>query len=247
MAMRFLSCLVLTASAVAFTACGGGSSVGENTVTGPLVTDPVHVDSAGIESGTITLKMGVGELEVSSGAPSGSLVDGKLEYNVPSWKPKVVQAQGGKTAQLSIEQPSSTRTSSNSGGHTENHWTLQVAPTIPVTMDIECGVGNAKLDLGALKLRGLALNVGVGQIEVDLRGRPDHDYTVKIHGGVGETTVHLPTEAAIRANVQSGLVPVKVEGLEKHGDTWESAGSGAAAPVIRLEVEGGIGQIKIVR
>jgi hypothetical protein len=239
--MRFVASFLVVASALAVTGCSRGSSPAEST--GELVTDPVHVDGAGVESASVELKMSVGDLDVSGGASTG-LIDGKLEYNVPSWKPKITQSKDGATAHLSIQQSSSSRTS---GSNTQNRWTLQVAPTIPVAFDIECGVGKATLNLGSLKLRGVILNVGVGKIDLDLRGRPDHDYTVNVHGGVGETTVYLPTEAAIRANVQSGLVPVKVEGLEKHGDTWASPPSDQAKPAIRLEVEGGIGPIEIIR
>jgi hypothetical protein len=241
--MRRIPALCLALASLFSAACGTPRSYGIGEPAGPLVTDPVHLDAAGIDSAQIDLKMGVGELEISSGAASG-LVDGKLEYNVPSWKPKVVQLTDGHTARLTIEQPSSTK---SSGSDVKNRWTLRVADTTPVTFTIDCGVGDAKLDLGAMKLRGVALNVGVGKISLDLRGHPDHDYSVKVQGGVGAATIYLPTDAAIRANVQSGLVPVKVEGLEKHGDAWESPGGSSGKPAIHLKVEGGVGEIKVIR
>jgi hypothetical protein len=241
--MRLDVCLLLTAAAIALTSCGGGSVSEKSASAGDLVSDPVHVDSADVDSATIGLKMGVGDLDVSGGAATG-VVDGKLEYNVPSWKPKVSQSKDGRAARLSIEQPSSTHTS---GDHAQNHWTLQVGNSTPVTFDIACGVGDAKLKLGGLKLRGVTLNVGVGKIDLDLRGHPDQDYSVKVQGGVGEATIYVPAEASVRAKAQSGLVPVEVEGLVKRGDTWESPDFGKVKPTIELDVQGGVGQIRVVR
>src|ERR1039458_5551387 len=36
--------------------------------------------------------------------------------------------------------------------------------------------------------------MGVGELHMDLRGKPKHDYDVRIHGGVGEATIHLPRD-----------------------------------------------------
>jgi len=240
--VRLPACLLLAAAVIALTACGGSSSIETSSTSADLVTDPIHLDAAGVDSAAINLKMGVGELTVSGGATS--LVDGKLEYNVPAWKPKIVQSKDGHSAHLSIEQPSSDK---SSGGNKKNRWTLQVADNTPVTFEIECGVGTAKLNLGSLQLRGVTLNVGVGEIVLDLRGHPDHDYNVKVHGGVGEATVYVPAGASVRATAQGGIAPVKVEGLEAHGDTWQSPDYGKARPTIDLEVEGGIGEIHIIR
>jgi len=241
--MRVSACFILATAAVALTGCGVSSVGNPEARVGDLVSDPVHVDSADVSSAVIKLKMGVGDLEVSGGDTAG-LVDGKLEYNVPSWKPNVEQKKEGHTVHVSVEQPSSAK---SSGGDAKNRWTLQVANNTPVSFEVECGVGKATLNLGAMKLRDVTLNVGVGKIEVDLRGKPDHDYSVKVHGGVGQATIYVPADASVSAKVQSGLAPVKVEGLEKHGETWESADFGKAKPTIQLEVEGGIGQIRVVR
>jgi len=240
--MRLPACLLLTITAIALTACGGGSSSSENTSGGALITDPIHLDSAGVDSATINLKIGVGELTVSGGA--AALVDGKIEYNVPAWKPQITQSKDGRSAHLTIEQPSSDK---SSGDNKKNRWTLQVADTTPVTFEIECGVGSAKLNLGTMQLRGVTINVGVGQMDLDLRGHPDHDYNVKVHGGVGETTIYVPAGASVRATAQGGLAPVKIEGLEVRGDAWQSPDYGKVQPTINLEVDSGIGQIRIVR
>ncbi len=209
--------------------------------TGDLKTDSIHLDDAGIEAATIELKMGAGELEINGGA--AKLVNADLEYNVPAWQPIVHQSKAGHFARLRIEQPGK---GIASGNHITNRWNLQVTDRIPVTFNIECGAGQAKLNLGDMKLREVDVSIGAGQIDMDLRGHPQSDYDVHIAGGVGQATVYLPADAAVRAEAHGGLGSIKVEGLEKHGDFWESANYGKAKATIHLKVEGGIGEIRIV-
>lgn len=213
----------------------------ESVPTGELKTDSIHIDDAGIEAATIELKMGAGELEINGG--SSKLVNADLEYNVPTWQPIVHQSKAGHFARLRIEQPGK---GISNGNHVTNHWDLQVTNKVPITFAIECGAGQAKLNLGDMKLRGVNVSIGAGQIDMDLRGHPESDYDVKIAGGVGQATVYLPADAGVRAEAHGGIGSIKVEGLEKHGDFWESANYGKAKATIHLNVEGGIGEIRII-
>ena len=43
--------------------------------------------------------------------------------------------------------------------------------------------------------RGVEVDMGVGQLDMDLRGVPKHSYDVRIHGGIGEATVRVSADA----------------------------------------------------
>jgi len=69
---------------------------------------------------------------------------------------------------------------------------------------------------------------------------------VRIHGGVGEATVHLPAGVAIDAEAQGGIGEIEVRGLRKEGSRWLSDGTGDAKVKVHVEVEGGIGRIALI-
>jgi hypothetical protein len=97
-----------------------------------------------------------------------------------------------------------------------------------------------------MNLRSVAFDLGAGEVNVDLRGNPRRSYDVKIQGGVGQATVHLPKSVGISATAVGGIGEVNVSGLEKRNDRWINPGHENAPVTIRLDVKGGIGQIDVI-
>jgi hypothetical protein len=88
--------------------------------------------------------------------------------------------------------------------------------------------------------------MGAGQVDLDLRGKPTHDYDVSISGGVGQATVYLPQGVGIWAQAHGGLGSITVTGLDKQDDHWQNNLYDNSKVNVRLKVEGGIGQIRII-
>jgi predicted membrane protein len=102
------------------------------------------------------------------------------------------------------------------------------------------------LDLGTLTLSSLEIEMGAGELRVDLRGNPRHDYDVRIRGGAGEATVYLPRDAGISAKATGGLGEISVRGLRKDGGHWINDAYGTNKVQVRLDIEGGVGQINLI-
>jgi hypothetical protein len=131
------------------------------------------------------------------------------------------------------------------GGRTHYVWDLQLNDRILTDLTLNCGAGQAQLNLGTLTLRSLAVHMGAGQVQLDLRGEPTHDYEVKIEGGVGQADVQLPRGVGIWAAAHGGIGSINISGLEKHGDHWENDLYGKAKVQVKIEVNGGIGEVRI--
>lgn len=207
---------------------------------GPLQDEPVAIELGKADHANVELDMGAGELNVQGGAQN--LLEGRFEYNVEDWKPKVRYSTVGSHTTVTIAQPQHR----GFGGDAKYTWDLKLNNKVLLDLTLHCGAGQAQLQLGDLQLRNLEIKMGAGQVDLDLRGTPTHDYDVDISGGVGQATIHLPRGVGIRAEAHGGIGSISVTGLEKRGDHYENDLYDKAKVNLRLTVRGGIGEIDII-
>jgi hypothetical protein len=203
-------------------------------------SDSVEMDDS--EAVRVDLRMGAGDLRVTDGA--AKLLRADFAYNVRSWKPEVRYSRSGKEGVLTIEQPGKNHTATI--GNTKYSWDLQLNKRVPVNLAVHFGAGQARLDLGSLQLRDVEVDMGVGRLDLDLRGTPHHSYNVAIHGGIGEATVHLSADAGIYAEAHGGIGGIKVRGLQHEDGHWVSPSYDRAENKVRIDINGGIGQINVI-
>jgi hypothetical protein len=214
------------------TACAVSSRV-------PTETETRGVDLDDAELVKVDMSMGAGELNVEGGAHK--LMEGEFTFGPPTMKPLVDYQVRGTTGHLRIEDPSR-RGFSNA----KERWDLKLNDTRPIDLQINVGAGESRLVLGSLNLRGIDIQMGVGQLTLDLAGIPTHDYDVNIRGGVGEARIHLPHDVGIVAEVKGGLGDVKTGPLVKRDGRYVSQHAESAATVVRFDIRGGIGAIHII-
>ncbi|MGD8864542.1 MAG: LiaF-related protein [Anaerolineales bacterium] len=89
-------------------------------------------------------------------------------------------------------------------------WDIGVTSLIPVSLQIDGGVGGAELDLTDLILESLTVNVGVGDLTLSLPQSED-TYEVRIDGGVGETEVKIARGADVTLTINGSVGDVRVE------------------------------------
>ncbi len=212
----------------------------DHTVTGPLRDDPVSIDLGTADHANVELDMGAGEMKLRGGAEK--LLEGRFEYNVAGWKPLVRSSTAGSYATVTIKQPEHFQ----GGGNRRYLWDLELNDKVQLDLAVNCGAGRAKLDLGDLDLRSVAVHMGAGDVELDLRGKPSRDYDANIEGGVGQATIRVPAGVGVWAQAHGGLGRIDVSGLEKRGDHYENSLYDTSKVNVRLKVEGGIGEIRII-
>ncbi len=171
--------------AAAILAVGGCDMVVEHG--GPTVHDTQSIDLDKSEMARVEIRMGAGELQVDGGSPK--LLDADFTYNIASWKPIVKYSSTGFRGELSIEQPHGVH---GGGSNVTYQWNLHLNSDLPLDVITHLGAGTAKMNLGGVSLRSLEVNLGVGELRLDLTGKPQRDYNVKINGGVGPSHGLLP-------------------------------------------------------
>jgi hypothetical protein len=212
----------------------------ERTVTGPVKNETISLDLNNAQRANVNLEMGAGELNVRSGTQK--LLEGRVEYNVPDWRPEVVDNNNGQTADVTIKQPEH----GHMGGNRRNRWDLNLNDKIPLDLTLNCGAGQARLELGDLDLQNVNVHMGAGQVDLDLEGHPAQSYEVNVAGGVGQATIRLPRNVGVRAEAHGGLGSIDVRGLTKHGDYYTNDLYGNSKVSVNVKVEGGIGEIRIL-
>ena len=235
--MRYLIGSIVAAAAVLLSGC----SVNMESA-GPVQTYPsaIELDKAEIVNTKFT--MGVGEMIVQGG--SEKLMEGVFTYAIPSWKPEIKYTSTGFRGTLTIDQPSKSKgLNTNSSDY---KWEVKLNDKVAQDLEFINGVGKTRLDLSTINIRSLAVKMGVGDLEMNLRGKPSKDYTVSIKGGVGNAEIKLPKDIGVVAQASGGLGGVDTVGMSKDGNQYVNEAYKKSPVTIRLTIEGGVGSLKLM-
>ncbi len=197
------------------------------------------VELGGAKAVHMFVQMPSGELRIEGGAPQ--LFSGEF-FHAGSWTaPDVDYSVEDGRGTLRIQQ--------NGGGthigDSDNTWILKLTDSTPLELKIDMGAGRGEFHLAKVDLTRLEVNIGAGQVNVDLTGERAKDLEATIQGGVGQAVVRLPKNIGVVANVHGGLGSIEVHGLTKDDERYVNAAYGKSPQTLRLTVEGGIGQIKL--
>ncbi|HZU28700.1 MAG TPA: toast rack family protein [Bryobacteraceae bacterium] len=204
------------------------------------------VDVGKAESVRAEIDMGVGQLNIKGDA--SKLLEADFTYNRRDWKPDVTYNGNSFRGLLTIRQGDHGGGGVHLGGNNEYEWDLRFNDNIPLDIRVNCGAGEGNLDLQRLTIRDLDVNMGVGRVEAELPPEPKRDYDVRIHGGIGEAVLHLPSKVGVVADASGGIGGIQVEGLQKRGGRWvnDIYEKGASPVTVHVQVQGGIGQIRLL-
>jgi hypothetical protein len=230
---------------------------------GDLQRESVTVERQDAESVRVQIRMGAGDLAIAGGAEA--LMEADFAYNVQEWEPAVTYDVTNGQGRLTIRQPSTQQVSVGRG--TRYEWDLRFDETTPLDMRIETGAGRQRIDLAGLtitrldvklgagdaeidvtqnpELGRLEFDVGVGSVEIDMRGPWDENVDVTVQGGVGSTTLRLPTGVGVRVDLTRGLGSVDTRGLTRQDGAWVNSAYGTSDVTMNLRIRTGVGSITL--
>jgi len=213
---------------------------------GTSSTETTSAPLGGADRIDATIRMGVGDLAVSSVPSQTAGFTGKFKYSPESWKPEVTYgvgelADGVKVGVLYVGQP-------EAGGATkwldaENLWDLALASGVPTNVSLKMGVGQGNVDLSGVDVRHLEAVTGVGETKIDLSGPRLADVSGTITTGVGDTTVRLPRDVGVQITGGDGLGDVSSEGFNSSGNVKTNDAWGKPGPKITLKIVRGVGDV----
>ena len=195
----------------------------------------------GAKSVSAALHMGAGQLNVSGG--SSHLLNADFHFDRKWDNPTVEYHVSGGKGILDVNQDSGHA----NFGPSDNIWDLNFTNDVPLELRLDMGAGQGNLKLRDMDVTNVELHIGAGQVVLDLTGPRRADLNVSVKGGVGQATIRLPKDVGVAAHATGGIGSIRAEGLHENGGEYRNDAYGKAPHTIKLDVQGGIGEIELIQ
>lgn len=196
----------------------------------------ISVPLEGAQSARVKLQHGAGRLWVESVAPIGVLVEGDIAGGAD-----LRTSQQGEQINLHI----SPRGFSWFPGTTLD-WKIAFSNAVPLSMDVDSGASDARLDFSDLLLQDLYLKTGASSTTLTL---PAHaGFTrVRVESGAASVDIRVPDGTAATIRSRGGLSSVNVDRnrFPRQGDVYRSVDYDQASNKIDLDIQIGVGSVTV--
>jgi hypothetical protein len=197
-----------------------------------LDTQTLSLPLDGAASANVRIRFGGGELDIGP-APAGVLLSGRFDGGV------VHRVRGPGSIEL---EPNAVWPF---GWSRPLRWDVDLATEVPLDLHLETGANRSVIDLSTLRIRRLELKTGASETRMVL---PAEGQTiVRAEAGVASLTLEVPTGVAarIRSKVALGETSVDTRRFPRTDDGWLSADYETAANRADIDVQGGLGSVRI--
>jgi hypothetical protein len=141
-------------------------------------------------SGETSLRLDIeytgGYLELEREA-TGLLADVRLEFDDEENRPTIDYDSSSSFPTLRIHSPKKRDHEVSLRKFRDNNWRIKLSPEIPVDINIDGGAIDGWLDLTALKMADLHINVGAGDLRLEFREPNSEQPRITINSGAAET------------------------------------------------------------
>lgn len=198
------------------------------------------------------LDMDFGILKIDpAAAGSTDLFVGDFTFDDDEWRPEVVYQLDGQTGVLDVQQPGDFgdldfNDFDDIGQNDGNRWDVQLAPGVPLDLEVDLDTGSSELNLGGLDVRTLDVETNAGEITIDLTGADwQQNLDAAIDSEAGTITLIVPADASVRIDADTTLGDVDADGFERDGDAYVTAAYDDAAPTLRFDINTTVGEINL--
>jgi len=206
---------------------------------GPTQTAREEIDAGKAETVRAEIRMGAGELRVEGGGTK--LMEGSFRYSERVGRPTVRYDVTGSRGRLIVDSPKK----DSSFGKMVNEWNLRIGSDAPLEMNVTLGGGKADLNMSRLPLHAMEVRMGAGELLLNMAGKYRKDVTVQVDGGAGEARIRLPRDVGAVVDAKVGIGSINTKGLTKRDGKYYNEAYAEGKPAVRMEVRGGVGEIKL--
>ena len=192
-----------------------GSGIGARLASvplGPMESRSYTQPLDGVNRAAVRLQFGAGQLTLGAldsrdGSVAKATYDGPAEYlPEPTYR---VRDGVGELAYV-IRDTNEVRLPFVGRARDAARMDVQLAPAVPMTLDIEAGAAESRLDLSALQITRLDLQTGVANTRVRLPEAAGRT-AVSLKGGVTDVRLDVPQGVAADIQVSDGLAGRQID------------------------------------
>ena len=147
---------------------------------GPTQTATDAIDLGKAETVHTEIHMGAGTLKLEGGA--ASLMTGSYRFSEKIGRPVARYDVTGASGRLTLNSPKG----SSSKGNNVNEWDVRMSSDVPMDLTVALGAGESTLDASHIQLRSLEVDMGAGEMSLNVAGKYTKDVSMQVNGGVGE-------------------------------------------------------------
>jgi len=200
--------------------------------------EQVTIELKDAQQASLRLNHGAGRLRIGAGAGAGLLLSGKFGYGL-DYKTEMV---GNK---LEVRM----RSASNFGPFIgeDFDWNLDLTRDIPISLTINTGASESRIDLSELRVPYLKLETGASSTTLTLPAQAGNTLA-EINAGVASVDIRLPEGVAARIHIKEGLSARSINSARcprLEGNVYQSPDYDQAANRVELDIEAGVGSISI--
>lgn len=209
---------------------------------GPAERVAISADATGVKRATVEINSSVGEFRLDSTSNDALLVDGYVNrLNGERLQESYTGSNGDVTFILKSQGVGLPAVNTT---HNGGRWDLKLNKNIPMDLKLGTGIGQSSIDLSDLTLTRLEVRTGIGQVELTLPEKGN--FSVDVSSGIGQTTLRVPKGMEARIRATKGIGALNVSGdFNRQDNYWVTPKFSSAANRVEVEINGGIGEIRI--
>ena len=182
---------------------------------------------------------GAGRLEVCAGTGQGVLISGSKAAGL-----NIHESMVGDKAVVKLEAgPSVLPFIGPSGGV----WVYRLTKDLPMSLQVEAGASQIKLDLRELLVSYASIETGASSVSITLPENAGNT-SMDIEAGAASVDIVVPDRVGARIRVKEGVSSLNIDSTRfprGEGGYYQNSEYGSAANKVDLTIESGVGSIKI--
>jgi hypothetical protein len=198
----------------------------------------IPIESA--QQSSIRFQHGAGRLFVSASATPGVLLEGDFGGGL-----EVSKNLRGDLLDVRLHTPTQIFPFFWSPGFNLD-WNVMLATDIPLSLNLETGASETRLDLRGLKVTKLAIKTGASSTKLTLPANAGYT-SATIESGAASVDVQLPEGVAARIRSRGGLSTLDMDRQKfvRSGDAFQSSDYETALNKVDLDIQMGVGSVSI--
>jgi len=211
----------------------------------PRGTEEVTIPLAGATQAHIRIRHGAGRLRIGAAESSEALLSGTFGGGLDHHT-----TRDGDRLDVTMRVPTDSLVSLTLpwawGPHSPRDWSFDLHTGIPLSLDLETGASESRLELSDLHVTDLRLQTGASATELTLPAHAGHS-RVKIGAGAASVRVRVPDGVAAQIAVDSGLAGISInrQRFPREGRGYRSPDYDTATHRVDIDIEAGVGSVEV--